>query len=254
MSSPLNKLKKIQEGYTTAQERAEEIRNQQYRFALRKTLKEDIEKLAKATAKQSMQIGIDMRQFRTRGQAKDHYNKVEREEKRILTKAFESKNGEDIFERARAAAMQSMKYGVQTRQFRSEEQARDHYMKVYLEEINIAINKNTNKNLRNFYSRKNTRANNAAKQAAAAEAAAASLAPPRKAELEDLREAWFENDKGMSFEKYVEAAGLRLPPSNAEMEDLREAWFENGKGMSFENYVQRHRKGGRRRKTRRTRR
>jgi hypothetical protein len=213
----------IQEGYTTAQERADEIRNQQYRFALERAVKKDIEELATVAAMQSMKYGVATGQFRSNEQAKNHYRKVYAEEKRILTKAFDSKmaKGDDIVELAKAAAMQSMKYGVQTGQFRSKEEAKDHYRKVYLEELKILINRNTNRNLRNFYSRKNTRANNAVKQAAAAAAAAASLGPP----------------------------------TNAEMEDLRDAWLESGNnGMSFENYIKRHRKGGRRRKTRRTRR
>ena len=50
--------------------------------------------------------------------------------------SFASKRAEekDIEELAKAAAMQSMKYGVATGQFYSNEQAKDHYRKVYAEE------------------------------------------------------------------------------------------------------------------------
>ena len=191
----------------------------------------------------------------------DKWTKVQQkaEELRNLSRNIRSKRAEQKHkeELAKATALRATKHFRDMGQFSSKKQQTDFYMMELARQMramrNIKIN--TNASLRQ-YLRNTTRSYNAVAQAVAAEAAAASLGPPpRKAELEDLRDAWFENDKGMSFENYIEAAGLRSPPSNAELEDLREAWFENDEGgITFENYVKRHRKGGSRRKTRRTRR
>lgn len=214
MPSPFNQFQKVQK-------KAQELRNLIGNIASKRAEKKDIEELAQAAAMQSMKIGVATGQFRTREQAKEHHRKVYLEEIKILTKASESKNGEDVFNRAKAAAMQSMKVGIATGQFSSKEEAKDHYMNVYLGEIKIFINKNTNAGLRKYFGN-TTRSRNPVAQALAAEAAAASLSRP--------------------------------PPSNAELEDLSREWLENGKGMEFNDYIQDHRKGGRRRKTRRTRR
>jgi hypothetical protein len=135
----------------------------------------------------------------------------------ISSKRAEEKQKEEL---AKATAMQAMKHMVAMGQFSSKQQAKDFYMAEFARQMRRMrnIRNNTNRNLRKYLTN-TTRSHNAVAQAVAAEAAAASLSRP--------------------------------PPSNSEMEDLRDAWFENDKGMSFEKYIEAHRRGGRQRKTRR---